>query len=358
MTVYLDFNASTPIDPRIIDEMGTIYKEYFGNADSRTHIFGQRAKDVVEGARIQIATLLGIDKTEIIFTSGATESNNIAILGLAQWGEKNGRKHIVSTKIEHKAVLEPLKYLAKKGFEVDLVDGDKSGRVKTADVLDKIRPDTLLVSVMHANNETGIIQPIEQIGEELAKTDTYFHVDGAQTFGKLVDELKNIKYDMLSITGHKVYGPQGIGALILKKTNYRRPPIMPITFGGGHEFGIRPGTLPVALIAGLGKTAEIAKNEYMKWNEQDKIIKKSIIDQLSKVNYVINGDQNHCMPHTLNVSFPGVDSEALMLSVKNSCAISNGSACNSFDYKPSYVLTAMGLGAEIVESAIRLSWES
>jgi cysteine desulfurase len=356
MSVYLDFNASTPIDPRVLGEMVTVYKDCFGNADSRTHLFGQRAKKVVEEARTKIATLLEVEKNEIIFTSGATESNNIAILGLARWGGENGRKHIVSTKIEHKAVLEPLKYLAKNGFEITLVDVDKSGRVKACDVLNQVRPDTLLVSIMHANNETGIIQPVENIGEELVKTDTYFHIDAAQTFGKLVDELKNTKYDMLSISGHKIYGPQGIGVLVLKKRSYKRPPIMPITFGGGQEVGIRPGTLPVALIAGLGKSAEIAASEYDKWYKRNKIIKKSIIKQLSNVNHIINGDQNYCMFHTLNVSFLGVDSEALMLSVKNSCAISNGSACTSHDYKPSHVLTAMDLSDDTIESAVRLSW--
>ncbi len=356
MTIYLDYNASTPVDPGVLDEMMLVYKDYYGNASSRTHIYGQRANEIVQKSRGQVASILRIDKSEVIFTSGATESNNIAILGLARWGEEVGRKHIVSTVIEHKAVLEPLEYLKSRGFEIDLVSVDQSGRVKTSDVLKKVRPDTLFVSVMHANNETGIIQPVEEIGEALYNTETFFHIDAAQTFGKLVPELQNIKYDMLSISGHKIYGPQGIGALILKKKSYKKPPVKPITFGGGHETGLRPGTLPVALIAGLGKAAELAEKESMNWRKNNLAIKKSIIEQLSKVSFVINGDQNYCLPHVLNISFPGIDSEALMIHTKEFFALSNGSACTSHDYKPSHVLVAMGLNERNHESSIRLSW--
>ncbi len=356
MITYLDYNASSPPDNRVLEEMIHIYKNYIGNSDSRTHIYGQNAKQIVDTNRQKIASLLSVEKDEIFFTSGATESDNIAILGLASWGESQGKKHIISTKIEHKAVLEPLKHLEKKGFNVDFVDVDQSGRVKTNDILSKVRKDTLLVSVMHANNETGIIQPVEEIGEALKNTDIYFHVDAAQTYGKLVDELQKLKYDMLSISGHKIYGPQGVGALVLRRESYRLPPVKSITFGGGHEGGIRPGTLPVALIAGLGKASEIAKTEYKKWITANKAVKNSVLDQLQNVNHIINGNQAFCLPHTLNVSFPGVDSEYLMLAVNNSCAISNGSACTSHDYKPSHVLTAMGLGSDLIESAIRISW--
>jgi cysteine desulfurase len=356
MAIYLDFNASTPIDSRVLDEMIMVYKNYFGNADSRTHVFGQNAKELVEKARTHIASLLSVDKSEIVFTSGATESDNIAIQGLARWGAQNGRKHIITTKIEHKAVLEPVKYLGSQGFDVDFVDVDSSGRIKASDILNLVRQDTLLVTIMHANNETGIIQPVEEIGEALYKTETYFHIDAAQSFGKLVEEIKKIKYDMLSISGHKIYGPQGIGVLVMKKRKYKRAPVQPIMFGGGHEAGLRPGTLPVALIVGFGKSAEIAQKEYKNWNENSKFIKNELLNQLKEVVYVINGDQNYCMSHTLNISFPGVDSEALMIASKESCAISNGSACTSHDYTPSHVLTSMGLDSSIIESAIRISW--
>lgn len=356
MTIYLDYNASTPVDPRVLDEMMMVYKDYYGNASSRTHIYGQRANEIVQKSRGQIASILGVDKSEVIFTSGATESDNLAILGLARWGEEVGRKHIVSTAIEHKAVLEPLEYLRSCGFEIDLIGVDNSGRVKTSDVLEKVRPDTLLVSVMHANNETGIIQPVDEIGEALYNTETFFHIDAAQSFGKLVPELQNIKYDLLSISGHKIYGPQGIGALVLRKKNYKKPPVKPITFGGGQEAGLRPGTLPVALIAGLGKAAELAEKEFKDWEKSNLAIKKSILEQLSEVNFVINGDQKYCLSHVLSISFPGIDSEALMISTKEYFALSNGSACTSHDYKSSHVLVSMGLKDDIIESTIRISW--
>lgn len=356
MTCYLDFNASTPVHPQVIEFMEEVYRNYFGNAGSRTHIYGQKAKEIVDKARKQIASLLEVESNEVIFTSGATESNNLAILGLARWGKENGRTHIISTQIEHKAVLEPLDYLETQGFDIDLVKVNPDGRVDANTVKEKLRPDTLLVSVMHANNETGVIQPVDEIAAFLADTDVYFHVDAAQTFGKLVPELQNLKYDLLSISGHKIYGPQGIGALVLRRKNYRRPPVQPITFGGGQEQGLRPGTLPVALIAGFGFAAEIAGQEYSVWNKKNLEIKKQILSELKKVNCRINGSQDCCLPNTLNVSFPGIDSEALMLALKDSFAVSNGSACTSTSYKPSHVLSAMGLSEDLINSAIRISW--
>lgn len=356
MTAYLDFNATTPIDPDVLTEMINVYQNHPGNAGSRTHIYGQKANEIVIKARTTVASILNIDKSEVIFTSGATESNNITLFGLARWGEQHGRKHIISTQIEHKSILEPLQYLSKQGFEVDFVGVSASGRVDPDTILKRVRPDTLLVTVMHANNETGVIQPIDIIGEALSSTETYFHVDAAQTFGKLVPELQTLKYDTLSISGHKIYGPQGIGALMTRRRNYQRPPLQPITFGGGQEGNLRPGTLPVALIAGLGKASEIASREYQNWLNQNNSIKQSLLEQLKGIEYVINGDQEYCLSHTLNISFPSVDSEALMLATRNSIAISNGSACTSHDYKPSHVLTAMGLSEELVEGAIRISW--
>jgi cysteine desulfurase len=277
---------------------------------------------------------------------------------MASYGKDAGKKHIISTAIEHKAVLEPLKRLANRGFDVDFVNPDESGSVSADAVLSRVRADTLMVSVMSANNETGVIQPIRTIGEALSQSDVYFHIDAAQSCGKMVEELQKTKYDMMSITAHKMYGPQGIGALVLRNRKYKKPPVQPITFGGGHEGGYRPGTLPVVLIAGFGKAAEIAlKNHARNW-ERYKEIKATILHILSNsgVHYVINGTQDTCMPNTLNISFIGVDSEALMLATKQYCSLSNGSACTSHDYTHSHVLAAMGLSTERIESAIRMSW--
>jgi cysteine desulfurase len=358
MSLYMDYNASTPCDSRVVDEMVRVYREYFGNADSRTHEHGIAARSVVEEARGKLAALLSVEPNEIIFTSGATESDNMAILGLEEYGVEKGKKHIVSTAIEHKAVIEPLKHLAERGFEVDFVNPDESGRVSAEVVLSKVRSDTLLVSVMSANNETGVIQPTAKIGETLHGKDVYFHIDAAQSCGKLVEELQNTKYDMMSVTAHKMYGAQGIGALILRNRKYRKPPLKPLVFGGGHENGYRSGTLPVALIAGFGKAAEIALAGYKSNMEHYAEIKGEILKLLAEsgVKYTINGTQDYCMSNTLNVSFLGVDSEALMLATKQYCSLSNGSACTSHDYSHSHVLTAMGLPDERIESAIRMSW--
>lgn len=358
MGVYLDYNATTPIDKRVLDYMVEVYTNKFGNADSRTHDYGDNARKIVEQARKSVANLLSVNSTEVFFTSGSTESSNIAIRGLIDYANSVGKKHVITTSIEHKAVLETVKSLKKDGFSIDIVNPEIDGRVSASRILDLVRDDTLLVSVMHANNETGIIQPIDELGEALASRDVFFHVDATQSCGKLVEELRNTKYDMLSLSAHKFNGPQGIGALVLKKKKYKLPPIKAITYGGQQEHGIRPGTIPVALVAGLGKACEIAAAEY-KTNydhclEIKNVVKKIIED--SGLEYEYNGDQNYCMPNTINVSFNGIESEALMLSSKQYCGVSNGSACTSNDYSPSYVLTAMGIDKDKISSAIRISW--
>ena len=358
MSIYLDYNASTPMDSRVLESMIEVYQNKYGNADSRTHEFGDNARQAVENSRQSVADLLGIKKDEIFFTSGATESDNISILGLKEYAEETGKKHIITTAIEHKAVLEPVHELEKCGFDVTYINPDSSGRINSDELLSCVRSDTLLVSVMHANNETGIIQPVDIIGEELSKTETFFHIDAAQSFGKLVKELKDIKYNFLSASAHKMYGPQGIGVLVLKKKRYKMPPVKSIMYGGSQERGIRPGTVPTALIVGLAKACDIANAEH----EQNKKIylknKEQLLSALesSGVNYSINGDLNYSMPNTLNVSFNGVNSEALMLATRQYCSVSNGSACNSSSYKPSHVLSAMGLELDRIESAIRISW--
>lgn len=358
MSVYLDFNSSAPIDRRVLDYMIDIYKNTVGNADSRTHDFGDNARKVVENARSQVARLLDINKDEVFFTSGATESNNIAIQGLKEYGLKEGKKHIITTSIEHKAVLESVKAMEKDGFEVNFLDPDFSGRVSAKTVLDAVRDDTLLVSVMHVNNESGIIQPIQEIGDALEEKKVLFHIDATQSFGKLVDELQTVKYNMLSMSAHKIGGPQGVGALVLRKHRYKLPPVKPIMYGGQQEHGIRPGTIPVALVGGLGKACEIAQIEHKKNQDKCRKIKNVLVDELkdSGLKYRFNGDQNYCIPSTMNLCIDGVSSEALMLSSKQYCSVSNGSACNSNSYKPSYVLTAMGIPEEQINNSIRISW--
>lgn len=358
MSVYLDYNASAPIDNRVVDTMFEVYRNNIGNADSRTHDYGDSTKAIVEDARGKVAELLGVAKDEIFFTSGATESNNIAIQGLREWGISTGKKHIITTAIEHKAVLETVKYMEKIGFKIDLAYPDEGGRISFDEIKKLVRDDTLLVSVMHVNNETGIIQPVKELGEFLDEKGILFHIDATQSCGKLVEEIQQLKYDMLSFSAHKLHGPQGIGVLVMKRKRYRLPPVRPLYFGGQQERGIRPGTIPVALVAGLGRACEIANTEYKCNNEKVGNIKKAIVKVLddSGIKYIVNGDQNYCIPSTINVSFTGVISEALMLSTKQYCGVSNGSACTSQNYSLSYVLQAMGLPEERIESSIRISW--
>lgn len=359
MSVYLDYNASTPMDERVLETMIKAYREFFGNADSRTHNHGTNARQEIEKARESVASLLGVSKNEVIFTSGSTESDNMAIQGIRDYGIEVRRKHIITTSIEHKAVLDTVKHLVERdGFEADFIDPDESGRINAVQLLSKVSSDTLLVSVQHVNNETGIIQPIQEIGDALAGTNTFFHTDATQSCGKLVEELRAVQYDLLSLAAHKFYGPQGIGALIMRRKNMKKPPIKPLVFGGGHENGYRPGTLPVALIIGLGAASDLSQKEYKKRITAYKKNKLNVIKTAKQtgVRYLINGDQQYCMDNTLNISFIGIDSEGLMIATKQYCSVSNGSACTSNDYNPSYVLKAMGFSDERVESAIRLSW--
>ena len=357
MAVYLDFNASAPIDPRVLDRMIDVYKNHPGNADSRTHIYGADAKEIVLSSRKTIAEILSIDNTDLIFTSGSTESNNMAILGLIDYAKETGKNHFITSAIEHKSVLEAMKRLKKLGFEVDFVSPDSSGRVKPEQILSLLTDKTLLVSIMHVNSETGIIQPIQEIGEALSNTSTYFHVDATQGFGKLNDDLRRTKYDMLSITAHKLGGPQGVGGLVLKRDrSYKRPPITPLMCGGQQERGFRPGTTPVALVAGFALAAELCEKEAAVHREACSQIKAKLINAVSGLDYTFNGDQNFCIPSTANISFQGVDAEALFLTVKSDYAFSNGSACNSGSHEPSYVLMAMGLSKERINEAVRFSW--
>lgn len=354
--VYLDCNATTPIDPRVQAEVLKYMAEEFGNAGSRTHTYGQTAKERVNRAREEVATVVGAQADEVIFTSGATESNNLAILGLAAHGERTGRRHIVSTQIEHKAVLEPLAALAERGFEVTLVPPTADGWVEAAQIQQALRRETLLVSVMGVNNETGVIQPIGEIADALSHHDAWFHVDGAQAFGKLIEPIRNARIDLLSISGHKVFAPKGIGALVARRRGYRRPPLRPLTYGGGQERGLRPGTLPVPLIAGLGLASSLALSEQKDRESYCAKFKSQLLSALAPLGIELNGDQARSVPHTVNFSLPGIDSEAAIVTLKDVVAISNGSACTSEAYEPSHVLTAMKLAERQILGALRLSW--
>ena len=358
MSVYLDYNSSAPISSEVLEYMFKVYKDAIGNADSRTHDFGDHARVVVEDARKKVADILSVKSDEIFFTSGATEANNIAIQGLVEYAEQSGKNHIITSAIEHKSVLETVKSLEKKGFIIDIVNPDISGRVSSDSILKRVTDKTLLVSVMHVNNETGIIQPVDEIGIGLRDKDVFFHIDATQSFGKLIDELRQAPYDMLSMSAHKISGPQGVGALVLRKRNYKRPPVRNILYGGQQEHGIRPGTLPVALIAGLGEACRLAQKNHVASIENSLQIKEKLLRLLkeSGLKYTINGNQDYCVNSCINLSFQGVSSEALMISTKQYCGISNGSACNSKSYQPSYVLSAMGIPTEQIENSVRISW--
>lgn len=354
--IYLDCNATAPVEPAVLEGMYLVWSEEPGNAGSRTHGYGLRAKKSVQMAREQVASVVRGEPDEVVFTSGATESNNLAILGLAAHGHKTGRRHIVSTTIEHKAVLEPLEQLAKRGFIVTLVPPSSSGAVTAESVLNALRPDTLLVSVMHVNNETGIRQPIDQIATLLRDHDAYFHVDAAQGFGKDLETLQKDRVDLISVSSHKIFGPVGVGCLIVRRRRFLRVPLEPIAFGGGQERGLRHGTLPVPLIVGFGLAAELAKGQNATRRAACLQIRDAALRALTPIGIRLHGDQTLVLPHVLNFSVRNVDAEALMVVLKDSIAVSNGSACTSQSYEPSHVLTAMGLPEADIAGAIRVSW--
>ena len=299
---------------------------------------------------------MACDAEEVHFTSGATESNNIAILGLAEHAEATKRRHIVSTAIEHKAVLEPLEHLVKRGFEVTLVPSNANGSINSNGVREALRPDTILVSVMHANNETGAIQPLDDVATALEKHDAYFHVDAAQGYGKELSLLRAKRIDLISVSAHKIYGPKGVGALVARRRGFKRVPLAPLMFGGGQERGLRPGTLPVPLVVGLGTASTIAVRDHKLRQEKNAKLRKDALAAFGHFGAEINGDSSRSLTSTLNISLPGLDAEAVMVALKDLVAISNGSACTSTSYTPSHVLSAMSLSEERVHGALRLSW--
>jgi len=355
-SIYLDCNATTPLEPRVRQVLLRYLDEEYGNEGSRTHEYGSAAKRAVQMARDQVAAVVDCKREEVVFTSGATESNNLAILGLADFGVANGRRHIVSTMIEHKAVLEPLADLESRGFEVSYVKPQADGRVLERDVLSAIRPDTLLVSVMHVNNETGVIQPVDEIAAGMAGHGAYLHVDAAQSFGKIPRTLSSQRIDLISLSGHKIYAPKGVGALIARRRGYEKAPLKPLMFGGGQERGIRPGTLPVALIAALGEAAALSFSESERWMARCASIKDAALKALVPLGGVPVGREGNVISSTLNMHFPMLDSEALIVGLQGYAAVSNGSACTSSSYKPSHVLKAMGVDDLGATRCVRLSW--
>lgn len=357
MTIYLDHAATTIVDPWVAELVMTVMTEEFGNAGSRTHEYGLAALRHVNQARERVGAAIGAEPDEIIFTSGATESDNLATLGLAEHGLACGRRHIVSTAIEHKAVLEPLDRLERQGFEVTRIRPDRSGHVRPDELLAAVRPDTLLVSVMHANNETGAVQPIEEIAAGLGTDGPYLHVDAAQSFGRRSAALRNRRIDLVSLSAHKIFGPKGVGALVARRRGMRRPPIAPLMVGGGQERGLRPGTQPVPLIAGFGLAAELAAREEGARDEATTRIREQALGSLARLEPLIHGDPDRgVLPNILSFAVRGADSEAVMVALKGLVAVSNGSACTSSSYAPSHVLMAMGLDEDEVAGTVRMSW--
>lgn len=352
--IYLDYAATTPVSERVAEVVKHYMTVEFGNAGSRTHEWGLRAKKAVAEAREYLASTMNASPEELIFTSGATESNNLAILGLAEHGRETGRMHLVTSATEHKAVLEPMEHLAKQGFEVDFLRPDTSGRFTVDEIMSHVRDDTLLVSLMHVNNETGVMQPTAELAEALVETKTYFHVDAAQGFAKYPEALLS-PVDLISISGHKIGAPKGVGGLILRRRGWSPSPLRPITFGGGQERGIRPGTLPVALIASMAEAARERMQGLAPWRARVEAMKNAVLEDLHLLKPVVNGGPDHLAPHICNVWLPSLDAESAVLQMKGRWGISTGSACTSASYRPSHVIAAMGLG-ERAENSIRLSF--
>jgi cysteine desulfurase len=350
--IYMDYSATTPIDPRVADKMIPYLREQFGNPASRSHAYGWSAEAAVEEARAQVASLVGADPREIIWTSGATESNNLAIKGAAQFYKSKG-KHIITVKTEHKAVLDTVRELERQGFEATYLEPQDNGLISLEQLEAAMRPDTILVSVMLVNNEIGVIQPIKEIGELCRKKGIIFHSDAAQATGKVEINLEELKVDLMSFSAHKTYGPKGIGALyVRRKPRVRLEAQM---HGGGHERGLRSGTLAPHQIVGMGEAFRIAKEEMDTELARIKALRDRLAKGLLEIEEVyINGDMEHRVPHNLNVSFNFVEGESLIMAVKD-IAVSSGSACTSASLEPSYVLRALGRSDELAHSSIRFT---
>jgi cysteine desulfurase len=352
LPIYMDNHATTPIDPRVLDAMLPYFTDKFGNAASRNHSFGWSAEEAVENARQQVASLINATAKEIIFTSGATESDNLMIKGVAEMYREKGN-HIITQAIEHKAVLDTCKNLEKHGFEVTYLPVERDGRVDPEAVRKAIKPTTILISIMYANNEIGVINPITEIGKLAKEHGIIFAVDGVQAVGKVPVDVQKDNIDLLAISAHKIYGPKGVGALYVRRRN-PRVQLSAIIDGGGHERGMRSGTLNVPGIVGLGKACEVCQREMAQEGERlrglrDRL-KKGLEAKLDEV--FINGSIEHRLPNNLNMSFAYVEGESLLMGI-NDVAVSSGSACTSATLEPSYVLKALGVGEDLAHTSIR-----
>jgi len=354
LPIYMDNNATTPVDPRVLEAMLPYFQGKFGNAASRNHSFGWEAEEGVENAREQVAQCLNASPKEVIWTSGATESNNIAIKGVAQMYKDKGN-HIITQVIEHKAVIDPCKYLEQNGFDVTFLPVDKQGMIHPEQIREAMTDKTILVSIMHGNNEVGTINPIREIGKLCKEKEILFHTDACQTFAKLPIDVEDMGIDLLSASGHKIYGPKGVGCLYVRR---KRPRVRcePVIHGGGHERGMRSGTLNVPGIVGMGKAAEICREHQA---EEIKHItalrdrmKKALFDRLGDI--FLNGHPTQRIPNNLNISFLYVEGESMMMGIHD-VAVSSGSACTSASLEPSYVLKALGLGDDLAHSSLRFS---
>ncbi len=352
LPIYMDYSATTPVDPRVVDKMIPYLREQFGNPASRSHAYGWDAERAVEEAREQVAALVKADPREIIWTSGATESDNLAIKGAAHFYKSRG-KHIVTVKTEHKAVLDTCRELEREGFDVTYLDVKSDGLIDLDAFKAALRPDTIVVSVMHVNNEIGVIQDIEAIGEICREKGIIFHVDAAQATGKVEIDLGRLKVDLMSFSAHKTYGPKGIGALYVRRKPRVR--IEAQMHGGGHERGMRSGTLPTHQIVGMGEAFRIAREEMATENERVRMLRDRLLRGLSEIEEVyVNGDMERRIPHNLNLSFNFVEGESLIMAIKD-VAVSSGSACTSASLEPSYVLRALGRNDELAHSSIRFT---
>jgi len=352
LPIYMDYSATTPVDPRVVDKMIPYLREQFGNPASRSHAYGWDAERAVEQAREEVAALVNCDPREIIWTSGATESNNLAIKGAANFYKSKG-KHLITVQTEHKAVLDTTRELERHGFEVTYLDVLENGLIDLEAFKAAIRPDTILASVMHVNNEIGVIQDIETIGEICRSKGIIFHVDAAQATGKVVIDLQKLKVDLMSFSAHKTYGPKGIGAVYVRRKPRVR--IEAQMHGGGHERGMRSGTLATHQIVGMGEAFRLAREEMATENERVRMLRDRLLAGLSKMDEVyVNGDMEARVPHNLNISFNFVEGESLIMAVKD-VAVSSGSACTSASLEPSYVLRALGRNDELAHSSIRFT---
>jgi cysteine desulfurase len=353
LPIYLDYSATTPVDPRVAEKMIPYLVEKFGNPASRSHAFGWEAEKAVEEAREEVAKLVGADSKEIIWTSGATESNNLAIKGAAHFYAGTKGKHIITVSTEHKAVLDTVKELERQGFEATYLDPQDNGLITVEQFKAALRPDTVVASVMAVNNEIGVIQPIAELGELCRANGTIFHVDAAQATGKMPIDLATLKVDLMSFCAHKTYGPKGIGALyVRRKPRIRLEAQM---HGGGHERGLRSGTLATHQIVGMGEAFRIAREEMATENERIRMLRDRLLKGVMDIEETyVNGDLEARVPHNLNISFNYVEGESLIMAVKD-IAVSSGSACTSASLEPSYVLRALGRSDELAHSSMRFT---